>query len=1465
MDLTSRLQNFFGNRKKVVSPIPQQQVVQSPSFGQNLLNGVSNAFKPVQQAVSNVGNFFNSNQSIQLPQVPKQINPSFKVGIPNTPLNFQVKPVEMARDIINEPLSYGANLASDKLQGIGRQAFGQKPLAYNQLKSPVSKLDMNIKSLIDPSQVKNLNVKNTPQEILGNIGGSLSGPLSLWGGGKILGTAGEGLNLAGKRALPVVLKYEGLQGLRAGGAYGLASGLDQNRNQDPFSQVANAFASGVIGAGVGGGLGAGLGSAGFAVGNVRNKALDIVKKFGFEGKEAEKVAMQLMRDEITGKFISPKSVREKPTPKGLFNNMIKDGREEIRPQGSISTASYSPSRGRQSSLSQSRITPEMRMAFRQEFKIPDVPQVGLSVKEVDSSNLTKPSQFVPDPTIAKDIIPQARPGDFSNDRSLDPRISSTFQKRNDLLKESGFTPTNLPETAKRVQDNSVLSDVKSGFESGRQARELQGERDRGNLSQRMRTDMLDRLSPVYDLVKKSDKNLPTEKNPYKQMRLLAGNSGKSEAFITQKLAPILKQEADRLPDLSTMLVLDREKELIGRGFERKRDLGQLQQGADELMAKYGPEGFKSLQESVQKVRDVGSELLNEMLNSGIIDQESFDNIKAKNEFYAPFEAVSHMADNAEKGHGTGSFNVASQDVIKRIGDYSGDVADPLETMLRKIPKVIALTEKNRAMQSLVNLRNDAPDIYGQLIQPLTGDSKPEGFGVVNVFENGTNKRYAVPEAVEGAIKNLDAETGGILLKLGSIQAKMLRTGATGLNIGFIPVNIIRDVQDSLTTKISESGVKAALSFLASYPKAIYSAAGKGDLYQEWAKSGGLQSTMTEQIFKNTPKTVNQLAGKKDPFRIQQTPKTVLNSVVSLVEFANRVGEQSTRLASFASDVNRGISPKEAAFKSRDISLDFAKAGNSVKVLNQVVPFLNAGIQGSEKLLRLYKNNPKAAIASTAVMFGVPTVALFTHNQQFQDYQDIPDAEKQTNWIILARDRTPEEIANGVSPIGIKIPKGFMARMTSTTVESAMQFMKEQDPSTFGKSTLDSVAALSPVGLPYNSQQAGQTLSTILPPWIKAGVEWTTGKNLFFGSDIVPKGLQNLPPSEQYKDNTPGIYKKAAGVAKAVGMEVSPLKLKNTVETTTGGLGRQLAQLGSTDIKGGTVDQVTRRFMDIRDGKKADAAWQSVDKEKQYTSLRNKQLKEAFKNGDMEEVKRLSEGMSSQQIKSLITNDIKKEQKKGLTPEQKAYESMTKEERARLGKERPELQSSLSLFDKASASETTPYDYGKKVQDSVEETAVKLEVETTGKPKTYNNTYYYINEKGNVASVDMDFNVKAPELTGQETLDKKLKSEYQGEITSKQNSVVKLYELKKLSAEEAQKKLEELESKRSSGGSGKGKKPKSVNYSSLLSKLKISPIHVRVTKSSRSKFNPKTVKAPAAPKPPAFKELKFKGKPLRLKK
>jgi len=89
------------------------------------------------------------------------------------------------------------------------------------------------------------------------------------------------------------------------------------------------------------------------------------------------------------------------------------------------------------------------------------------------------------------------------------------------------------------------------------------------------------------------------------------------------------------------------------------------------------------------------------------------------------------------------------------------------------------------------------------------------------------------------------------------------------------------------------------------------------------------------------------------------------------------------------------------------------------------------------------------------------------------------------------------------------------------------------------------------------------------------------------------------------------------------------------------------------------------------------------------------------------------------------------------------------------------------------------------------------------PTDKNKVYELINEDtGNITIIDLSKPIEAPKLTGMAALDKKLKSSYSSAITTRINNVTKLYKDGQLSAEEANKMIEELTAQKNKA-TGKG--------------------------------------------------------------
>lgn len=137
--------------------------------------------------------------------------------------------------------------------------------------------------------------------------------------------------------------------------------------------------------------------------------------------------------------------------------------------------------------------------------------------------------------------------------------------------------------------------------------------------------------------------------------------------------------------------------------------------------------------------------------------------------------------------------------------------------------------------------------------------------------------------------------------------------------------------------------------------------------------------------------------------------------------------------------------------------------------------------------------------------------------------------------------------------------------------------------------------------------------------------------------------------------------------------------------------------------------------------------------------------------------------------------------------------------------------------------------------------VKESVKETGQGQVSGDKYYYY-ENGQTKSIDLNFEVEQPKLSGQPNLDKELVKNYKSSITTKQNNIEKLFAQGVISAEEAEAKWLELQALKdgAGGGAGKGFKAKAITVK------RVSPVKVNFSSSSFKKSTPKKIALSKAP-------------------
>lgn len=156
---------------------------------------------------------------------------------------------------------------------------------------------------------------------------------------------------------------------------------------------------------------------------------------------------------------------------------------------------------------------------------------------------------------------------------------------------------------------------------------------------------------------------------------------------------------------------------------------------------------------------------------------------------------------------------------------------------------------------------------------------------------------------------------------------------------------------------------------------------------------------------------------------------------------------------------------------------------------------------------------------------------------------------------------------------------------------------------------------------------------------------------------------------------------------------------------------------------------------------------------------------------------------------------------------------------------------------------------------------KTIVEQTGQPQTLNDKYIFIDKDGTTKTLDKSFEPTVPVLSGNSELDKQLLSKFGSEITKAKGIAVDLFEQGQISAETAEKRLNDLSGLKISIASKSSTKKGSAKK---ITGKKITVGKITIAKAPAMK----TIKIAKAPKPAKFKIAKLsagKAKVYSLKK
>ncbi len=301
--------------------------------------------------------------------------------------------------------------------------------------------------------------------------------------------------------------------------------------------------------------------------------------------------------------------------------------------------------------------------------------------------------------------------------------------------------------------------------------------------------------------------------------------------------------------------------------------------------------------------------------------------------------------------------------------------------------------------------------------------------------------------------------------------------------------------------------------------------------------------------------------EKEAIRIRKGLKNefILDNPNALKKFNSKIGgvfkwwgefgsklENINRGALAAQELDKGKSFLEANFQARDL-LDFNRQGAfpAVRFLIDTVPFLNARIQGLDKLGRSLSGDQKARALATIGAVSLASMLLYISFKDDDDFQAREEWDRDTYWWF----KLPG------SELAYRIPKPFEIGAIGTMAERMLE--QYSDDKVHGELFFERLKfALT------------QTFSFDAVPQIaKPIIELAANKNFFTDRPIETLAMQNLSPTQRRKawtSETAIVMSQGLNKIPWEKVQLSPVQVEHLVQG-------YLGWVGATAI--GAVDQV----------------------------------------------------------------------------------------------------------------------------------------------------------------------------------------------------------------------------------------------------------------------------------------------------
>jgi hypothetical protein len=564
--------------------------------------------------------------------------------------------------------------------------------------------------------------------------------------------------------------------------------------------------------------------------------------------------------------------------------------------------------------------------------------------------------------------------------------------------------------------------------------------------------------------------------------------------------------------------------------------------------------------------------LDTMLSNGLISQDYHDAVLRQYRHYVPLRGMPDGSEavNGKPGPGRG-LSMTQKGLGPRAAGRKSKPDNIIEEMMRDMDAALVGTQKQRVLESLIRLIVANPDPTLWEVQPVAAQRQWVN-GVLTVVQtNGepsdqlTFMHRGIPVKIEirhaglkEALLQLNGQPlPGFLRAVGRLT-RWLSATKTAFSPYFMLVNPVRDTAFAIMGVGAEHGMAALHEMAKFYPHA-WSALARDDAHlkvappnnplaatmqryaREFASSGGKTGRVYVADIREQSRKLNRLLDRyakskgmtdiltgnlnsKDAFLMLRKG---WQNVAHMVDTANDMAENSTRLTVYAAMRERGMSVEDAAAYAKEVTVNFNRRGRLAHFVGPFYMFFNASVQGGARVVRLMGN--KKFMGSMGAMFATSYALALA-----QMFAAGDDDDGESRYLKAVSDEQAQRYLSiytgkGANSITLPVPYGpnvftYMGYRLAKLTYNQMRGREDSAGTVAGDIAAQALMAFSPI-------DPGKGWGAFLPEAARIAYQVGTNKN-DFGTPLNASADDDRSGQPAYlktASQTPDIYRYFARV------------------------------------------------------------------------------------------------------------------------------------------------------------------------------------------------------------------------------------------------------------------------------------------------------------------------------------------------